>query len=81
MYNFLSKQGLEAMIGIIENRIAGIGFTLPKLNFPNLIATKIYKCYMKRKETLEINSSLINLIFIFKILFSNFFNKMLRFFN
>ena len=36
---------------------------------PNLIATKIYKCYMKRKETLEINSSLINLIFIFKILF------------
>ena len=41
MYNFLSKQGLEAMIGIIENRIAGIGFTFSKLNFPNLIATKI----------------------------------------
>ena len=41
MYNFLSKQGLEAMIGIIENRIAGIEFTFSKLNFPNLIATKI----------------------------------------
>ena len=41
MYNFLSKQGLEAMIGIIEKRIAGRGFILSKLNFPNLIATKI----------------------------------------
>lgn len=51
-----------------------------KKNSPNLIATKIYRYYKKRKETLEINSIFINLIFIFKILFSNLFNMFLRFF-
>ena len=47
---------------------------------PNLIATKIYKYYKKRKRNFEINSIFINLIYIFKILFSNLFNRFLRFF-
>ena len=63
---------------LIENNIK---FRIAKKKIsPNLIATKIYTYYKKRKETLEINSSLINLVFIFKILFSNMFNRILRFF-
>lgn len=63
---------------IVENNTK-VRIASKKLN-PELISKKIYYHYINKKEILEINSILINLIFLFKVLFGKLFVQFLRFF-